>query len=59
MDGEKKTLYDGKFERGLFSYEDLVMDKFYKRILVEAILSYEFDVPLGRNLSFNDKLKTA
>jgi len=59
MDGEKKTLYDGKFERGLFSYEDLIMDKFYKRIFVEAILSHEFKVPLSKNLSFNDKLKTA
>lgn len=59
MDGEKKTLYGGKFESGLFSYEELVMDKFYKRVIVEAILSHEFNVPLEKNLSFNDKIKTA
>ena len=41
---EKKDLYAGKFESGLLNFEDHIWDKMYKRTLVTAIVSHQFNL---------------
>lgn len=37
-----------KFQNGMLSMETLIWDKFYKRVIIQAIISEQFELPLHR-----------
>ena len=59
MQDEKKDLYAGKFESGLLNFDEHIWDKMYKRVLVDAIVSHQFNIQHKKDLTFDEKIRTA